>query len=204
MDHARKNQDTYDRVAAQYLERGRDRSLLRPLMRRFREQLPVNGPVLDLGAGPCLDSAELRSLGLRVISLDRSRQMLIAAQQEVPGARVQADMRQLTFRANCFAGVWASASLLHLQRDELIPALSGIGRVLVPAGVVFMSLKYGSGGTWETAKFGPEAPRWFTYWTDEEVDVALRSAGFEVVESANAVISQVMWIARMARRREAA
>jgi hypothetical protein len=94
--------------------------------------------------------------------------------------------------------------LLHLQRDELIPALSGIGRVLVPAGVVFMSLKYGSGGTWETAKFGPEAPRWFTYWTDEEVDVALRSAGFEVVESANAVISQVMWIARMARRREAA
>jgi SAM-dependent methyltransferase len=202
MDRARQNQDTYDRVAAQYLERGRDRSLLRPLMLRFRDQLPVNGLVLDLGAGPCRDSAELRSLGLRVISLDRSRQMLISARQEVPGPRVQADMRQLTFHANCFAGVWACASLLHLGRDELIPALSGICNVLVPSGALFMSLKYGSGGMWETAKFGPHAPRWFTYWSDEDVDSALRLAGFEVVESATEEVSQITWIARIARRTE--
>jgi SAM-dependent methyltransferase len=204
MDRARKNQDTYDRVAAQYLERGRDRSLLRPLMLRFRDQLPVNGLVLDLGAGPCLVSAELRSLGLRVISLDRSRQMLLSAQQEVSGPRVQADMRHLTFHANCFAGVWACASLLHLDRDELIPALSGICNVLVPSGVLFMSLKCGSGGMWESAKFGPDAPRWFTYWSDEDVDWALRSAGFEVVESATEDVSQVRWMARIARRSEAA
>jgi SAM-dependent methyltransferase len=202
MDRARKNQDTYDRVAAQYLEHGRDRSLLRPLMLRFREHLPVNALVLDLGAGPCLDSAELRSLGLRVISLDRSRQMLIAAQQDVPGPRVQADMRQLTFHPNCFAGVWACASLLHLDRDELIPALSGIRRVLVSSGVLFMSLKCGSGGMWDSSRFGPDAPRWFTYWSGEDVDSALRSAGFEVVESATAEVSQVTWIARIARRSE--
>ncbi len=202
MDHARKNQDTYDRVAAQYLERGRDRSRLRPLMLRFREQLPADRPVLDLGAGPCLDSAELRSLGLRVISLDRSRQMLLAAQPEVPGPRVQADMRQLTFRANCFAGVWACASLLHLDRDELIPALSGIRTVLVSSGVLFVTLKYGNGGMWESSKFGPDAPRWFTYWSDEDVDAALRSAGFEIVESATEEISQVKWIARIARCNE--
>ena len=97
--------------------------------------------VLDLGAGPCLDSAELRSLGLRVISVDRSRRMLIAAHQEIPGPRVQADMRQLTFRPNCIAGVWACASLLHLDRDELVPALSGIRNVLVSSGVLFVSLK---------------------------------------------------------------
>ena len=71
MDHARKNQDTYDRVAARYLERGRDRSLLRPLMRRFRERLPVNGPVLDLGA---------------VVIGDERAALVIAAERRTAGA----------------------------------------------------------------------------------------------------------------------
>jgi len=200
MDRARRTQDSYDRVAAQYLERSRDRSMLRPWMRRFTERLPSNGLVLDLGAGPCLDSSELRSLGLRVISVDRSRRMLIAAYQEIPGPRVQADMRQLTFRPNCIAGVWACASLLHLDRDELVPALSGIRDVLVSCGVLFVSLKYGSGATWDTSKFGSEAPRWFTYWSNDDLDASLGSAGFEIVESATEEGLQDRWIARIARR----
>jgi SAM-dependent methyltransferase len=200
MDRAQKNQESYDRVAAQYLDRSRDRSRLRPWMLRFKERLPANGLVLDLGAGPCLDSAELRSLGLRVISFDRSRQMLIAAQQEILGARVQGDMRQLTFRPNCIAGVWACASLLHLDRDELVPAISGIRNVLVSSGVLFVSLKCGSGGTWDTSKFGPEAPRWFTYWSEEDVDSSLWAAGFEIVEAATQEVLEDRWIARIARR----
>lgn len=203
MDRAQQNQDSYDRVAGRYLERSRDRSLLRPWMHRFREQLPSDAPVLDLGAGPCLDSAELRSLDLRVISVDRSRHMLIAAQQEFPGPRVQADMRLLPFRANCLAGVWACASLLHLDRDELSPALAGIRSVLVSSGVLFLSLKHGSGERWDTSKFGPDAPRWFTYWSEDEVDTSLESAGFEIVASASQAIGQDIWIARIARRREA-
>ena len=201
MDRARQNQDSYDRVADQYLEGSRDRSLLRPWMRRFTERLPANGPVLDLGAGPCLDSVELRSLGVRVISVDRSRRMLSAAQQEIPGPRVQADMRQLTFRPHCIAGVWACASLLHLDRDELVPALAGIRTVLVSSGVLFVSLKHGSGATWDTSKFGPDAPRWFTYWSEDGLDASLASAGFEILESATQEGLRNRWIARIARRR---
>jgi len=126
--------------------------------------------------------------------------MLIAAQQEIPGPRVQADMRQLAFRPNCVAGVWACASLLHLDRDELVPALSGIRNVLVSCGVLFVSLKYGSGATWDTSKFGPEAPRWFTYWSDDDLDASLGSAGFEIVESATEEGLRNRWIARIARR----
>jgi SAM-dependent methyltransferase len=169
-------------------------------MHRFTELLPSNELVLDLGAGPCLDSAELRSLGLGVISVDRSRPMLLAARQEIPGPRVQADMRQLTFRRNCIAGVWACASLLHLERDELVPALFGIRNVLVSSGVLFVSLKYGSGEAWDTSKFGPDAPRWFTYWSDDDLDASLGSAGFEIVESATEDGLRNKWIARIVRR----
>ena len=200
MDRARTTQDSYDRHAAQYLERNQDRSLLRPWMRRFTELLPSDGPVLDLGAGPCLDSAELRSLGLRVISADRSRRMLLAKHQEIPGPRVQADMRQLPFRENSFAGVWACASLLHVDRDELVPVLSGIRKVLVSSGVLFVSLKHGTGESWDTSKFGPDAPRWFTYWSDDDLDASLGSAGFTIVESATEERLPNRWIARMCRR----
>lgn len=200
MDRAQTTQDSYDRNAARYLERNRDRSLLHPWMRRFTALLPSKEPVLDLGAGPCLDSAELRSLGLRVISVDRSRRMLLATQQEIPGPRVQADMRQLAFRPSCIAGVWACASLLHLDRDELVPALSGIRSVLVPSGVIFVSVKYGTGEHWDTAKFGPDAPRWFTYWLDDGLDASLASAGFEILESATEDRLEHRWIARIARR----
>jgi hypothetical protein len=109
-------------------------------------------------------------------------------------------MRQLTFRPNCIAGVWACASLLHLDRDELVPAVSEIRNVLVSSGVLFVSLKYGSGGTWDTSKFGPEAPRWFTYWSDDDLDSSLGSAGFEIVERATEDGLQDKWIARIARR----
>ena len=199
MDHARKNQDSYDRVADQYLERSRDRSLLGPWMHRFKERLPSNDLVIDLGAGPCLDSAELRSLGLRVISLDRSWRMLMAAHQEIAGPRVQADMNQLPFQPGCIAGVWACASLLHLDRDQLVPAVSGIRRVLVSGGALFLSLKHGSGGDWETARYGPDAARWFTYWSEDELDSALRSAGFEILESASQAGVSDTWITRIAR-----
>ena len=203
MDRAQQNQNSYDRVAAQYLERSRDRSVLRPWMQRFTDRLPSNGPVLDLGAGPCLDSMELRALGVRVISVDRSWRMLCAAQDEIHGPRVQADMRHLTFRPSCIAGVWACASLLHLERGELVPALAGIREVLVPSGVLFASLKHGSGGTWDTSRYGPDAPRWFTYWSENDLDASLESAGFAILEAATQEGPRDRWIARIARRNRA-
>ena len=200
MDRARTNQDSYDRVAARYLASHRDRSVLRPWMQRFKELLPSDAPVLDLGAGPCLDSAELRSLGLRVISVDRSLRMLMAAHEETPGQRAQADIRQLPFQPDCLAGVWACASLLHLDRDQLVPAVSDIRNVLVSSGAFFVSLKYGSGEGWETSRYGPDAPRWFTYWSEDDLDSALQSAGFDILESATQAGLDHRWIARIARR----
>jgi SAM-dependent methyltransferase len=201
MDRARQTQQSYDRIAGRFLERTRDRSLLRPWMRRFRARLAADALVIDLGAGPCHDSAELRAMGLCVISVDRSRPMLTVGRDRFPGPRVQADLRQLPFRRRSVAGVWANASLLHLQRDELVPTLVGIREVLLPSGVLHLSLKHGAGEQLDTSKYGPEAPRWFTYWSEDEVDTALRVSGFEIVESATRSGSQDTWIMRIAYAR---
>jgi SAM-dependent methyltransferase len=157
--------------------------------------------VVDLGAGPCHLSAELRELGLHVISLDRSREMLMLAREQFPGPRVQADLRHLPLRPRSIAGVWASASLLHLEREALQPALDGIAGVLVPAGILYLSMKQGDGARWEASSYGEEAPRWFTYWSAQDIDHALDAAGFELLEAATDPGIRESWLVRIARLR---
>jgi SAM-dependent methyltransferase len=199
MDRARQNQASYDRIAGEFLERHRDRALLLPWMRSFAALLPSEGVVLDLGAGPCQDSSELRGLGLRVMSLDRSRQMLTVAASQFPGPRVQADLRHLPLQDRSLSGVWACACLLHLDRAEVAPALEGIARALVPGGVLFISVKDGEGERCDTSAYGDGVPRWFTYWSGEGIDAALRRAGFEIVDSVTGLGPKEVWHVRLAR-----
>lgn len=203
MDRVRRTQESYDRIAAEYWQRHDDRSALYSWMKKFAAQVAPCGRVLDLGAGPCVDSADLRGFGLDVISLDRSRQMLSVARERHPGLRVQGDSRHLPFPRASIDGVWASASLLHLERADLGPALAGIRDVLRPGGVLFLTLKEGAGEGWEIAKYGADTPRWFTYWSEREVDGLLEAAELDLVESSTEPGRPERWIVRLARRRPA-
>jgi SAM-dependent methyltransferase len=198
LQRARVLRQSYDRIAPRFVERWRDRTMLYPRFDHFTAALPPHALVLDLGAGPCLDSAELRGRGLAVVSVDSSAQMLRALRAELPGPRLQADMRSLPFRAACFAGVWANASLLHLDRSELVPVLREVRRVLLPAGVLHVSLKQGSGEGWETL-YGADAPRWFTFYSESEVDSALAAAGFAIEGRWREAGANAPWLTRFAR-----
>jgi SAM-dependent methyltransferase len=117
-DHVFKTHATYDRIAPRFLANTRDRSVMAAQLDAFVSALPAAALVLDLGAGPGLDSAELRVRGLRVVSIDLSLGMLQVGAAEFPGARVQADIRELPVRTASVAGAWANACLLHLQPHE--------------------------------------------------------------------------------------
>jgi hypothetical protein len=78
--------------------------------------------------------------------------------------------------------------------------MSDIRNVLVSSGALFVSLKYGNGEGWETSRYGPDAPRWFTYWAEDDLDSALQSAGFDILEAATQAGLDHRWIARIARR----
>src|SRR5262245_23202588 len=152
-DRVVRTRESYDKVAARFLANTRDRSPVSRWLQRFAAQLDSGAPVLDLGAGPGFDSAALRRLGLRAISLDLSRGMLHAGLREFPGPRVQADARCLPFRAGALAGVWANASLLHLSPEEATTALGEVRRVLRARGLLHVSLKSGVGAAWESERY---------------------------------------------------
>ncbi len=131
---------------------------------RFASSLPAGTLVLDLGAGPGFDSAELRARGLEAICVDLSLGMLRAGAREFPGPRVQSDIRRLPFPSRSICGIWANASLLHLSESEARSALDEIRRVLRPPGILHVSVKRGTGAEWESERYGK--PRWFQYWSD--------------------------------------
>jgi ubiquinone/menaquinone biosynthesis C-methylase UbiE len=189
---------TYDAIARRFLENTRDRAGVARWLHRFAEQLDPGAAVLDLGAGPGCDSAELRTLGLRPISLDLSLGMLRAGLAEFPGPRVQADARRLPFRDGSFRGVWASASLLHLSPDETAAALREVRRVLGSHGVLHVSLKSGAGAEWESERYGE--PRWFQYWSAAELDGLLTASGFEIVAASSNSTPRAHWLVRHAVR----
>ena len=201
-DPVSKTRDTYDAVAAEFLQNTRDRSVICGWLDRFASSLPAGTLVLDLGAGPGFDSAELRERGFEAISVDLSLGMLRAGVREFPGPRVQSDLRRLPFPSRSVCGVWANASLLHLSKAEASLALREIRRVLRPSGILYMSVKRGSGTEWESERYGK--PRWFQYWSDPELDAALQAAGFRVNAAWVNETTRDTWLIRLASVERAA
>lgn len=191
---------TYDKVAARFLENTRERATVSSWLRRFCERLPAGAAVLDLGSGPGLDSAELRRLGLRAVSLDASLGMLRAGLPELPGPRVQADARRLPLRDGSVAGVWANASLLHLPPDGVAEALAEARRVLAGPALLHVSVKSGRGAEWESERYGE--PRWFQYWSAPDLDALLEEAGFRILAAWTTRAPRADWLVRQARARK--
>lgn len=183
MDPHRGTRATYDRIAERFLSNTRNRTALEPWLDAFSERVPKGGMVLDVGGGPGFDAAALRARGLRAATLDVSISMLRVGERDFPGPRLQADMRRLPVRPGSLQGIWSSASLLHLERPEVGATLRGFHVALEEGGVLLAGVKRGTGAGWETERYGGDAPRYFTYWSEAEFDAELTGAGFEIVES---------------------
>lgn len=88
--------------------------------------------ILELGVGTGLVASAMRSRGRRVVGVDISHRMLLAAAPRIPGLVARADATQLPIADQAMAGVYA-VWVLHLVDDQ--PALfAEVARVLRPGG----------------------------------------------------------------------
>jgi hypothetical protein len=101
-----------------------------------------------------------------------------------------------------YDGVWANASLLHVDRGELPVVLRRLADATAPGGVLRMSVKEGDGDTWSThGRVGGR--RRFTLWRAEPLRTVVEGAGWEVeaVEHAVGHLGDEAWLEVRARRR---
>lgn len=109
----------------------------------FLKNLPCNeGKILDLGCGSGRDSKYFLDSGFEVVAMDISEELGKRASEYIGQKVIIQDMRELNYQDE-FIGIWACASLLHLDEDEIIETLRKIFKSLKRDGIVYISFKYG-------------------------------------------------------------
>jgi ubiquinone/menaquinone biosynthesis C-methylase UbiE len=148
-------------------------------------------PVLDLGCGPGRDSILLAQEGFNVLGADISEAMLDEARkrcQHLPNAeRItfrRMDMHALDLPDASCAGIWLSASFLHIPKRENLQVMKGIVRVLVPGGPLQMMVKECDEGADERYEVHKESgkTRFFARYSGSELWALLEQAGLQVEE----------------------
>jgi SAM-dependent methyltransferase len=137
---------------------------------RFLALLPLGGSILELGCGAGDHSAVMLERGFSVRPTDGSPEMADVASRRL-GRPVEAMLFDALNEQDAYDGVWASACLLHVPRDELGGILARIHRALKLAGVFYASFKIGEGDGRDTLG------RYYNYPSPEWLDATYAAAG---------------------------
>jgi SAM-dependent methyltransferase len=140
--------DSYDRVAADYVERISGELDHKPFDRAYLDRLAVDlagkAPVVDLGCGPGHVGRYLHDRGVAISGLDLSPRMIEEARRLNPGMEFAVgNMLALPFADGSVAGVVAFYAIIHFDPDQLDEALGEFWRVLRPGGLAAIAFHVG-------------------------------------------------------------
>jgi 2-polyprenyl-3-methyl-5-hydroxy-6-metoxy-1,4-benzoquinol methylase len=113
---------------------------LQPCYDVFLPFLPTNATILDAGSGSGRDSKYFSEKGYKVTAIDASYKM---AQQTKTYANVNTInlcFEELNFY-EMFDGIWACASLLHVEDKKLVDVFKKLIKSLKVGGYIFLSIK---------------------------------------------------------------
>ncbi len=152
----------------------------------FAEAVGPPGTVLEIGSAGGRDAIALEGRGLTVRRTDISPGFVELMRSRGHDAEVLDPLCDEL--GGPHDGVWASACLLHVAREDVPTVLTRLADATRPGGALGLSLKEGDGEEWSTHGHVP-APRRFVYWREAPVRAALEDAGWQVRELNHQVTS---------------
>jgi len=176
---------------------------VRAALDRFVAALPAGARVLEVGSGPGRDARELERAGLSVRRTDITPAFVAMLRADGFAADIVDPLSDdLTDpeRDEAYDGVWASASLLHVRREDLPLAARRLAEATRPGGALHLALKEGDGARFSTHG-NVVAPRHFTFWREEPLREVLGEAGWVVAQVDRTVgLRGDHWLNVIARR----
>ncbi len=118
----------------------------------FLKHLKRGTAVLDAGCGSGRDSLFFKKLVFRVTAFDASEEMVKLCSRLI-GQDVLLTSFETLDIPGLYDGIWACASLLHVQRAKLTDVIAELARRLNPDGVFYMSFKYGNKEIWKDGRY---------------------------------------------------
>ena len=112
------------------------------LRNRFLKNVPDGGTILDLGCGSGRDTKAFLDAGCRVSAIDGSAGICREA-----SVFTGIDVRCLDFfdipDNESYDGIWACASVLHVEKNRIPDLIRKLYKNLNRNGVLYLSFKYG-------------------------------------------------------------
>lgn len=138
-----KTQKFYSENAWTFFENTLD-SNMKSIYKNFEKNLKPKDKILDLGCGSGRDSIYFKNKGFKVVSIDYSKELCKIAKEKLNLDIVCMDMRDIHY-SNEFNGIWACASLLHIEKKEILELLETCYNSLQDKGIMYLSFKQGQG-----------------------------------------------------------
>lgn len=134
---------------------------------KFLKYMPKEGKILDIGFGSGRDMIYFKSLGYDVEGIDTSTEFVKNMKDK--GYKVELQSVCDMCCEKKYDGIWACASLLHVNRLLLESSLIKCVNALAKNGVLYCSFKYGN-------KEVLKDNRYFNYINEEIInDIALKN-----------------------------
>jgi SAM-dependent methyltransferase len=106
---------------------------------KFEHYLTSDASIIDVGSGTGRDSLYFTKRGYKVISFDASESLVEFSKLFLDDVRLATfESFQLDYLVD---GIWACASLLHVERVDIIRIMQKYVDYLKPVGVFYMSFK---------------------------------------------------------------
>lgn len=140
----------------------------------FLKYIPDGGKILDFGCGSGRDTKYFLSKGYEVDATDGSEELCKIA-SEYAGVQVKQMLFEELDKVEVYDGIWACASILHVEKKQLPDIMKKIAIATKTGGVVYASFKHGD---FEGVRNG----RFFTYLTEESFGEILKSVPELVIE----------------------
>jgi SAM-dependent methyltransferase len=176
---------------------------IREAIDAFVALLPTGSRVLEIGSGSGRDALALEERGVSVHRTDITPAfvtMLRAEGHEAAVADPLSDDLADPERDAPYDGVWASASLLHVRREDLPTVLANLAGVTAEGGALHLAVKEGDGARFSVHGNVP-GPRHFTFWREPGLRAVLAEAGWDVrAVTRNVGLREETWLDVLAVR----
>jgi SAM-dependent methyltransferase len=131
--------------------------------------------LLDFGCGPGRDLLHFKNRGHEVVGIDGCEQFCVMAREYTGCEVLHQNFLELDLPNIGFDGIFANASIFHIQKTHLARVLLELNSALKINGLLFMSNPRGSQENFDGARYG-------NYMELDEYSEFLNNAGFEVVD----------------------
>ena len=130
------------------------------LYKEFLNNIPKAGNILDLGCGSGRDSKSFIDKGYKITAVDGSKELAQSASKLIGQDVLVSKFEDLSL-IDKFHGIWACASLLHVNKKDILNVIKNVSSNLNDNGIFYMSFKYGED------EYIDEKGRYFNCYTEE-------------------------------------